>query len=181
MPTYQNTYQHHVPGAPAPPPTGPTSFGIPGVNYDFAYSNCSGKRKALLIGINYFGQKGQLRGCINDVKNMSKFLHDRFNYKWDDMVILTDDQQNPRSQPTKQNILTAMHWLVKDAQPNDSLFFHYSGHGGQTKDLDGDEGDGYDETIYPVDFRYAGHIVDDEMHRIMYARRAARFRIQFGR
>lgn len=38
-----------------------------------------------------------------------------------------------------------MRWLVKDAQPNDSLFFHYSGHGGQTKDLDGDEADGYDE------------------------------------
>ena len=43
------------------------------------------------------------------------------------MVILTDDQQNPMSQPTKQNILRAMHWLVKDARPNDSLFFHYSG------------------------------------------------------
>jgi hypothetical protein len=25
-----------------------------------------------------------------------------------------------------------------------------SGHGGQTKDLDGDEADGYDEVIYPV-------------------------------
>ena len=84
------------------------------------------------------------------------------------MVLLTDDQQNPMSQPTKANILRAMHWLIKDAQPNDSLFFHYSGHGGQTKDLDGDEEDGYDEVIYPVDFRTAGHIVDDEMHRIMY-------------
>ena len=41
------------------------------------------------------------------------------------------------------------------------------GHGGQTPDLDGDEDDGYDEVIYPVDFRTAGHIVDDEMHRIM--------------
>jgi metacaspase-1 len=41
------------------------------------------------------------------------------------------------------------------------------GHGGQTKDLDGDEEDGYDEVIYPVDFRQVGHIVDDEMHRIM--------------
>lgn len=41
------------------------------------------------------------------------------------------------------------------------------GHGGQTKDLDGDEADGYDEVIYPVDFRQAGHITDDEMHRIM--------------
>lgn len=43
------------------------------------------------------------------------------------------------------------------------------GHGGQTKDLDGDEEDGYDEVIYPVDFRQVGHIVDDEMHAIMVA------------
>jgi hypothetical protein len=120
-----------------------------------------------LIGINYFGQRGQLRGCINDVRNMSAYLVDNFGYKREDMVILTDDQQNPMSQPTKQNILRAMHWLVKDARPNDSLFFHYSGHGGQTKDLDGDESDGYDEVIYPVDFRQTGHITDDEMHRIM--------------
>lgn len=42
-----------------------------------------------------------------------------------------------------------------------------TGHGGQTPDLDGDEDDGYDEVIYPVDFRTQGHIVDDEMHRIM--------------
>lgn len=56
-----------------------------------------------------------------------------------------------------------------------SLFFFLNcyeltlvpGHGGQTKDLDGDEEDGYDEVIYPVDFRQTGHIVDDEMHRIM--------------
>ncbi|KAJ5736918.1 uncharacterized protein N7483_002043 [Penicillium malachiteum] len=110
---------------------------------------------------------GQLRGCINDVKNMSTYLNQSFGYAREDMVLLTDDQQNPMSQPTKANILRAMHWLVKDAQPNDSLFFHYSGHGGQTEDLDGDEDDGYDEVIYPVDFRNAGHIVDDEMHRIM--------------
>ena len=54
-----------------------------------------------------------------------------------------------------------MQWLVRGAQPNDSLFFHCaappdsvsgvkltlldSGHGGSTKDLDGDEADGYDE------------------------------------
>ena len=55
-----------------------------------------------------------------------------------------------------------MQWLVRGAAPNDSLFFHCkslrgltfgllieknvdSGHGGQTKDLDGDEDDGYDE------------------------------------
>jgi len=98
---------------------------------------------------------------------MSIFLNQNYGYAREDMVILTDDQQNPMSIPTKQNILRAMHWLVKDARPHDSLFFHYSGHGGQTPDLDGDEEDGYDEVIYPVDFRTQGHIVDDEMHLIM--------------
>lgn len=38
-----------------------------------------------------------------------------------------------------------------------------AGHGGQTKVLDGS----YDDAIYPVDFREVGHIVSDEMHRIM--------------
>ena len=81
----------------------------------------------MLIGINYFNQKGQLRGCINDARNLSTYLNQSFGYAREDMVILTDDQQNPMSQPTKANILRAMHWLVKDAQPNDSLFFLYSG------------------------------------------------------
>lgn len=98
---------------------------------------------------------------------MSTYLNHNFGYAREDMVILTDDQQNEMSQPKKRNILRAMHWLVKDAQPNDSLFFHYSGHGGQTPDLDGDEEDGYDEVIYPVDFRTEGHITDDEMHLVM--------------
>ncbi|KNG80239.1 metacaspase-1A, partial [Aspergillus nomiae NRRL 13137] len=168
QPTYQNHYNQGGHGAPARPPNEPVSFGHGAPQeYAYQYSRCTGTRKALLIGINYFNQKGQLRGCINDVKNMSTYLHENFGYPRDNMVLLTDDQQNPKSQPTKANILRAMHWLVKDAKPNDSLFFHYSGHGGQTPDLDGDEDDGYDEVIYPVDFRQAGHIVDDEMHRIM--------------
>jgi hypothetical protein len=83
------------------------------------------------------------------------------------MVTLTDDNPNPISQPTKNNILRAMQWLVQGAEPNDSLFLHYSGHGGQTADLDGDEEDGSDEVIYPVDFKQAGHIVDDQMHHIL--------------
>jgi hypothetical protein len=129
MPTaHANAHMNGNPHAPAPPPQTPQQFGSGAPqHYAFQYSNCLGRRKALLIGINYFGQRGQLRGCINDVKNMSAFLNQNFGYQRDDMVILTDDQQNPISKPTKQNILRAMHWLVKDARPNDSLFFHYSG------------------------------------------------------
>ena len=51
-----------------------------------------------------------------------------------------------------------MNWLVRGAQPNDSLFFHYSGHGSQQQDHDGDEVDGTDETICPVDYKDAGQI-----------------------
>jgi metacaspase-1 len=123
-----NAFVNFNPQAPPPPPQGVVGFGQGAPQgYTFQYSNCTGRRKALLIGINYFGQRGQLRGCINDVRNMMAFLKENFGYQREDMVILTDDQQNPMSQPTKQNMLRAMHWLVKDAQPNDSLFFHYSG------------------------------------------------------
>ncbi|KAM7205772.1 Metacaspase-1A [Naviculisporaceae sp. PSN 640] len=146
-------------------PTGAQKFGHGAPDeYTFQYSNCTGKRKALLIGINYFGKEGELRGCINDVKNLSSFLIERYGYKREDMVLLTDDQQNPVMQPTKENIIKAMQWLVANAQPNDALFLHYSGHGGQTEDLDGDEEDGNDEVIYPVDHETNGHIVDDEIH-----------------
>ena len=61
--------------------------------------------------------------------------------------------------------IDAMHWLVRDAKPDDSYFFHctlishlcvdhvmhlysVSGHGGQTKDPDGDEEDGYDKGMH---------------------------------
>ncbi|KAJ8521737.1 hypothetical protein ONZ45_g1645 [Pleurotus djamor] len=160
------------PGPPPRPPSGVQYYGPQGNNNqrsqpNFQYSQCNGKRKALCIGINYFGQDGELHGCINDVKNVTEFLIAQFHYKREDIVILTDDKTDPRQIPTRENMIRAMQWLVKDARPNDSLFFHYSGHGGQTKDLDGDEDDGFDEVIYPVDFEQNGHIVDDDMHDIM--------------
>ncbi|KAF8558152.1 hypothetical protein OG21DRAFT_1595547 [Imleria badia] len=160
------------PGPPPLPPTGQQQYHyqpVPGGQMQpayFQYSQCNGKKKALLIGINYTGQPEALHGCIEDVRSMKRFLLGR-GYHEEDMVILTDDSPHLRQQPTRQNMIDAMHWLVRDARPNDSLFFHYSGHGGQTEDLDGDEEDGFDEVIYPVDFKRTSHIVDDEMHMIM--------------
>ena len=31
---------------------------------------CTGTRRAVMIGINYKGQEGELTGCQNDVKNV---------------------------------------------------------------------------------------------------------------
>lgn len=136
-----------------------------GMRYE--YSSMQGRRKALMIGINYFGTRAELRGCINDVHNVKRFIQQRAGYRDEDMVILTDDSSDPRSIPTRENMTRAMHWLVSGAQPGDALFFHYSGHGGQAKATQGDEADGYNETILPVDFEVAGQMEDDELHAIM--------------
>ena len=85
------------------------------------------RKKALLIGIDYFGQRGQLRGCVESARNMASYLTEGFDYASEDIVILAEDMQAPGSQPTKLNILRAMHWLVKDARPGDYLLLRYSG------------------------------------------------------
>jgi hypothetical protein len=115
--------------------------------------------------VNYYGQKGELRGCINDVKNIKAFLCD--NYHIDEILVLTDDQKDPSKIPTRANILAGFRWLKKGAQSGDSLILHYSGHGGSVKDTDGDEEDGMDETLIPVDYATAGQIVDDEIHELL--------------
>ena len=94
---------------------------------------------------------------------MHSLKTERYCYKPEDMVVLTDDpnQRDPRLKPTRSNILRAMRWLVHDAQPGDSLVFQYVGHGGQVDDKDEDEDDKLDEVIYPMDYDTAGYIVDD--------------------
>jgi hypothetical protein len=49
---------------------------------------------------------------------------DRYHYRTEDIVMLTDDARNPRQIPTRANMIAAMQWLVAGAQPNDALFFH---------------------------------------------------------
>ncbi|CAI5758791.1 unnamed protein product [Candida verbasci] len=166
----QSSYQQYDSrGQYSRPPTQVQSFGVE--NYNYSYSNCSGRKKALLVGINYFGSRNELRGPINDVNNVERFLLTQ-GFSNDNIVKLTDDQRVQRAIPTRQNILDAIQWLIKGAQPNDSLFFHYSGHGGQTEDQPDqygnyDEDDGYDEVIYPVDFETNGFIIDDLLHDLM--------------
>lgn len=124
----------------------------------------SGQKKALLVGINYINTPAaRLNGPINDVQNMMQFLSQR---GYQNMWVLTDDQ-DPSKQPTRQNMIQGMQWLVQGARPGDSLVFHYSGHGSQMLDTNGDEVDGFDEVILPCDYKMAGYIVDDDLHNIL--------------
>lgn len=78
--------------------------------------------------------------------------------------VVAEEEKDPYKIPTKHNIRMAMYWLVQGCQPGDSLVFHFSGHGSQQKNYTGDEIDGYDETLCPLDFEKQGMIVDDEIN-----------------
>ena len=132
-------------------------------------------RKAILIGINYIGQQAELRGCISDIEKVQAFLSGR---GFTEFVILRDDRAN--ALPTRAAILQAIMDGVLGCTAGDVLYIHYSGHGSYMKDLSGDEVDGQDECICPVDYQTAGMIIDDELNIIVCKLAAgARLRVVF--
>ncbi|KAG0211108.1 Ca(2+)-dependent cysteine protease [Mortierella sp. GBA30] len=131
-----------------------------------ALSDCTGHRRALLIGINYTGLANPLHGCINDAAIMKNFLLD-VGFHDESIRVLTDDQVGTPWMPTRDNILENLKWLIQDAKKNDSYFLHYSGHGGQVVDLDGDETNGMDNCIFPLDHKEKGVIIDDDLHNML--------------
>lgn len=148
---------HHYPLAPAPSP----------YNYQTTNSGqnpSGGRKRAVIVGISYKNTKNELKGCINDAKCMRFLLTNRFNFPQDSILMLTEEERDPYRIPTKHNIRMAMYWLVQACQAGDSLVFHYSGHGAQQRNYTGDEVDGFDETLCPLDFETQGMIVDDEIN-----------------
>lgn len=119
----------------------------------------------MLVGINYVGTRAELRGCVNDVRNMHRLLTETFGWSSGGIRTLTDDRQG--TPPTRRNIEAGLRWLVEGARPGDVFFFHFSGHGAQQEDPHGFEEDGMNETILPLDFKQAGMISDDELRDIV--------------
>ncbi|MFZ4800588.1 MAG: caspase family protein [Chlorobium sp.] len=124
------------------------------------------KKKALLVGINDYAPAGpggpDLRGCVNDVQDMATTLAvlGIVPSSPATMRILTD------SRATRAAIISGLQWLVNGAETGDLLIFHYSGHGSQVIDVEGDEPDGKDETICPHDFATSGMIKDDDLRAV---------------
>lgn len=126
----------------------------------------SGRFRALLVGINYVGSSCELRGCHNDVDTMQRYLMTQ-GYEDGDMRVMLDDGDH--EEPTLAKMIEGFQWLVDGAASGDSLFFHYSGHGAQQRDDDGDEADGKDECLCPVDFQAAGLLIDDTCFKYLVA------------
>ncbi|KAK1261318.1 Metacaspase-1 [Acorus gramineus] len=148
-------------GAPPPPPSTPSPYQPHGV---MAPPPSHGSKKAVICGISYRYSRHELKGCINDAKCMKYMLIHKFHFPESSIIMLTEEETDPYKKPTKANIRMALFWLVQGCQKGDSLLFHYSGHGAQQRNYTGDEVDGYDETICPLDFETQGMIVDDEIN-----------------
>ena len=122
----------------------------------------AGTKRALLIGINNYKAVPHLMGSLNDVAAIQQILITRWGFEPSNIKTLTEQAA------TRAAILAALRELVHESGPNDTVFVHFSGHGSQVQDLDGDEDDGLDETLVPYDGRTPGvpDIVDDELDRI---------------
>lgn len=113
-------------------------------------------KRALIVGCNYPGTRNQLRGCVNDANAMEVVLRDKYGF--------TEVKKLLDNAATTANMKAGLSWLVHGAQPGDVLVFHYSGHGSQ---IPGNESDGLNEIICPVDLDWnTKMITDDYLHAV---------------
>lgn len=128
-------------------------------------------RRALLVGISAY--KSPLNGYTwhnvhgaNDVALMASALKGQgFSCSG-----LTD------AAATHDNIVSSFNGLVAASRPGDIVLFLFSGHGQPVEDRNGDEADGWDESIVPIDAwkhydarHYHGerHIIDDDFRSMV--------------
>ena len=104
-------------------------------------------KRALLIGIGQYEDQTKWSdlGSRNDVEWLSTTLETQ-GFLPQNISTLTD------AAATREGILVAIKThLIQKVQPNDIVVFHFSGHGQQVADDNGDEADGYDEALVPYD------------------------------
>ena len=77
-------------------------------------------KRALLVGINKYQVPGaDLRGCVNDVKDLSEALIKFYGFKKSDIKVLLDTAE---TQKAMQTGITA---LLRGAKRETSLILHY--------------------------------------------------------
>lgn len=107
-------------------------------------------RKALLIGVRYFGSATLELVCTHqDVWDMRKILINHYQYKREDITVMLDTDANFGTSlwPTRSNILAQMDLLLSGVREGDRRVFMYAGHGWPTFD----DKLGEIQAIVPVD------------------------------
>lgn len=123
--------------------------------------------RALLVGIsNYSQNAGSGWSDINGVNDINILQGELYKQGFLVTSILDADA-------TASNIRTSLQELYSQANQNDTIYIHFSGHGQPVEDLNGDELDGWDEAFVPIDAQmwykqgeYEGenHFIDDELN-----------------
>jgi hypothetical protein len=113
-------------------------------------------KRALLIGVNHYQIPGaELRGCVNDVQDLKAALIEFHGFTNSDIKVLTDGAA------TKKAMQAGITALLKDSKAGDVAVLHYSGHGSNVPDDNGDEADGRDEILCPTDLNWDDPLRDD--------------------
>ena len=113
-----------------------------------------GRKRALCVGINrYPDPKHELAGCVTDARMWADALT-RLGFT---ASLLLDEQA------TREAIDRELLALVNSSVAGDVIVFQYAGHGTHVPDLNGDEEDGEDEALCPVDFATGALYIDDDV------------------
>ena len=95
--------------------------------------------KAAIFGVNQYKSVPSVNGCVNDVQNMQSLVPGVFGFDPKNVKTFT------ASKVTKGEVMRQLKWLFRDVAPGDRVVFHFSGHGSNVPDTDGDETDGADD------------------------------------
>lgn len=141
---------------------------ITGLFFMMAIVGNAQRKRAFMVGISHYDtaltgyQWNNINGT-NDVQLLSPILKKQGFY----LSTLLDDQA------TYQNIISQLSTFTNQTKKGDIVYLHFSTHGQPVEDLNGDEEDGWDEAIIPIDAykiykkgSYEGkkHLLDDQLN-----------------
>lgn len=133
-----------------------------------------GIKRALLIGAHYQDEAEEdvwLDSCHSDVRRMRHHLIHEEGFEKHNILVLMDDDRH--HEPTKSLILDALEKMCHISKPGDSIFVHFSGHGGTLMNEQEYNEEGImHELLAPGDFRYdgVGVLMDDELYASFVSR-----------
>ena len=144
---------------------------ITGLFFIVGISGNAQRKRAFMVGISHYDtaltgyQWNNING-VEDIKLLEPVLKKQGFY----LTTLIDEQA------TYQNITTQLSSFINKTKKGDIVYLHFSSHGQPVEDLNGDEEDGWDEAIVPIDayklykkgtYEGKNHILDDQINKFV--------------